>query len=116
MALIEQHTPDRGQIPDTTDPEFVRSVRVIGEGKTDLSTRSLRNKNVSEFLTLPYINLIIGETEQSSVNNSINLLPIKGAQLWENWHRNFHEIPPHMVAYVLGIRLGGGSEWWKVRH
>ncbi|GAB2299692.1 hypothetical protein Dimus_033749 [Dionaea muscipula] len=38
------------------------------------------------------------------------------SELWQNWHRNFHEIPQHVVAYVLGIRLDWGSEWWKVRH
>ncbi|GAB2276675.1 hypothetical protein Dimus_011391, partial [Dionaea muscipula] len=38
------------------------------------------------------------------------------SELWQNWHRNFHEIPQHVVAYVSGIRPDWGSEWWKVRH
>ncbi|GAB2290965.1 hypothetical protein Dimus_025221 [Dionaea muscipula] len=38
------------------------------------------------------------------------------SELWENWYRNFHEIPQHVVAYVSGIKLNWGSEWWKVRH
>ncbi|GAB2278696.1 hypothetical protein Dimus_013370, partial [Dionaea muscipula] len=64
VALNEIHIPDRGQIPDATDPGFVRSVRVVGEGRTDFNSRSLSNNRVHEFLTRPYINITTGETDQ----------------------------------------------------
>ncbi|GAB2266920.1 hypothetical protein Dimus_001909 [Dionaea muscipula] len=64
VALNELHTPDHAQIPDTTDPGFVRSVRVVGEGRTDFNARSPSNKRVHEFLMRPYINITPEETNQ----------------------------------------------------
>ncbi|GAB2279216.1 hypothetical protein Dimus_013866 [Dionaea muscipula] len=61
VALNELHTPDRSQIPDSTDPGSVRSVRVVSEGMIDFNAS---NNMVHEFLTRPYINITLGETNQ----------------------------------------------------
>ncbi|GAB2294735.1 hypothetical protein Dimus_028930 [Dionaea muscipula] len=64
VALNKLHTPDRAQIPDATDPGSVRSVRVVGKGRTDFNARSPSNKMVHEFLMRPYINITPEETNQ----------------------------------------------------
>ncbi|GAB2271640.1 hypothetical protein Dimus_006470 [Dionaea muscipula] len=148
VALNELHTPDRGRIPDATDSGSVRSVRVVGEGRTDFNARSSSNKRVHEFLTRPDINITPEETNQITReqlhqfiadqrdSHYVGTLEYADAkffatftreeaqlesmthvsELWENWHRNFHEIPQHVVAYVSRIRPDWGSEWWKVHH
>ncbi|GAB2284250.1 hypothetical protein Dimus_018716 [Dionaea muscipula] len=113
------HTPDRGQIPDATDPGSVRFVRVVGEGMTDFNARSLSNKRYlsicSRYVgTLKYADAkffatLAGEEVQLDSMTHVS-------ELWENWNRNSHEIPQHVVAYVSRIRPDWGSEWWKVRH
>ncbi|GAB2283006.1 hypothetical protein Dimus_017538 [Dionaea muscipula] len=158
----ELHTPDRCQIPNATDPGSVRSVRVVGEGRTDFNARSPSDKRAHEFLTRPYINITAEETNQitreqlnqfiaDERDSSRSTTRVNGryahidsyliylakrmmhrggseyaitdsyffkhvSELWQNWHRNFHEIPQHVVAYVSGIRPDWGFEWWKVRH
>ncbi|GAB2283542.1 hypothetical protein Dimus_018048 [Dionaea muscipula] len=64
VVLNELHTPDRCQIPNATDPGSIRSVRVVGEGRTDFNARSPSDKRVHEFLTRPYINITAEETNQ----------------------------------------------------
>ncbi|GAB2271408.1 hypothetical protein Dimus_006246, partial [Dionaea muscipula] len=44
VVLNELHTLDRCQIPNATDPGSVRSVRVVGEGRTNFNARSPSDK------------------------------------------------------------------------
>ncbi|GAB2276682.1 hypothetical protein Dimus_011398 [Dionaea muscipula] len=109
------HTPDRCQIPNSTDPGSVRSVRVVGEGRTYFNARSLSDKrHIDAYLIyLPKRMMHRGGSEYG-ITDSYFFTHV--SELWQNWHRNFHEIPQHVVAYVSGIRPDWGSEWKKVCH
>ncbi|GAB2284384.1 hypothetical protein Dimus_018838 [Dionaea muscipula] len=131
VALNELHTPDRGQIPDAIDPGSVRSMRVVGEGRTDFNARSPSNKRylsicsryvgTLEYADAKFFATFTGEEAQlKSMHIDAYLIYLakrimhRGgseyaitdsyffthvSELWENWNRNFYEIPQWSLTF-----------------
>ncbi|GAB2271306.1 hypothetical protein Dimus_006147 [Dionaea muscipula] len=101
VVLNELHTPDRCQIPNATDLGSVRSVRVVGEGRTDFNARSPSDKrHIDAYLIYLAKRMMHRGGSEYAITDSY----------FFNWHWDFHEISQHVVAYVSEIRPDWGSE------
>ncbi|GAB2269127.1 hypothetical protein Dimus_004056 [Dionaea muscipula] len=128
VVLNELHTPDRCQILNATDPGSIRFVRVVGEGRPDFNARSPSDKRylsicshyvgTLEYADAKFFATFTGdEAQPESMHIDAYLIYLakrmmhRGSSEYAitksyffNWHRNFHEIPQHVVAYVSEIR------------
>ncbi|GAB2299737.1 hypothetical protein Dimus_033791, partial [Dionaea muscipula] len=124
VVLNELHTPDRCQIPNATDLGSVsRYVGTLEYADAKFfatftgEEAQLESMHIDAYLIyLAKRMMHRGGSEYAITDSYFFISTTHVSELWQNWHRNFHEISQHVVAYVSGIRPDWGSEWWKVRH